>query len=183
MMSNEPEPTTGYLSDAEFEQLIKNAPLISIDLIVHSDKGELLVGKRKNEPAKGSYFVPGGRILKEEKIPQALDRLTKEELGENSKVESAQFVGVYEHFYPSNFYEISGFGTHYVVLAYEIKGRDYNFPQDGQHSEFKWMEISSIKEDAKVHQYTKNYVNLRRIRSESQYKDVATRRNAHNAML
>jgi len=33
----------------------------------------------------------------------------------------ARFLGVFEHLYPTNFTEKEDFGTHYVVLAYEIR--------------------------------------------------------------
>ena len=49
-----------------FSTVIQNTPLISIDLIVENKKGQILLGKRVNEPALGYWFVPGGRIFKDE---------------------------------------------------------------------------------------------------------------------
>ncbi len=63
------------LSDKEFMNLIKNAPLVSIDLIVKNKKDEVLLGLRKNAPAKGTWFVPGGRIGKNETLQEAFKRI------------------------------------------------------------------------------------------------------------
>jgi len=43
----------------EFAEVVKRAPLASIDLVVKNSRREMLVGLRKNEPAKGFWFVPG----------------------------------------------------------------------------------------------------------------------------
>ncbi|HGY7193620.1 TPA: NUDIX domain-containing protein, partial [Escherichia coli] len=57
-----------FLDDNAFKNIIRNTPLISIDLIIQNEKDEYLVGKRNNRPARGFWFVPGGRILKDESL-------------------------------------------------------------------------------------------------------------------
>lgn len=42
------------LNNNEFIEVVKKVPLISLDLIIPSDSGELLVGLRVNEPAANS---------------------------------------------------------------------------------------------------------------------------------
>ena len=63
-----------------FKTVVESTPLISIDLIVRNKKGEVLLGQRINRPAKGDWFVPGGRILKDESFDNAFKRLIKSEL-------------------------------------------------------------------------------------------------------
>jgi colanic acid biosynthesis protein WcaH len=72
------------LSPDDFRSVVRLAPLVSIDLIIRNVRGEVLLGLRNNEPAKGSYFVPGGIILKQERLyeafarnPQARDQLRR----------------------------------------------------------------------------------------------------------
>ena len=48
-----------------FRTVIENAPLISIDLYLIFE-GQILLGKRNNEPLKDEWFTPGGRIHKNE---------------------------------------------------------------------------------------------------------------------
>ncbi len=55
-----------------FLAVVRDAPLVSIDLVLPDDVGRLLMGLRTNEPARGSWFVPGGRILKDEPLDEAI---------------------------------------------------------------------------------------------------------------
>jgi colanic acid biosynthesis protein WcaH len=146
------------LSREELAEVVKNAPLVSIDLVVKDRQGRILVGLRTNEPAKGYWFVPGGRILKDERIAEAFERITYDELGIRPAFEEARFLGVFEHLYPNNFTEEEDFSTHYVVLAYEIRtGKAaLNLPND-QHSEYKWLSKHSRDKELNIHPYTKPY--------------------------
>ena len=60
------------LDDSVFKTIVKNTPLISIDLIIENSNSEILLGERVNRPARGCLFVPGGRIRKDETINEAL---------------------------------------------------------------------------------------------------------------
>ncbi|MHA0563545.1 NUDIX domain-containing protein, partial [Escherichia coli] len=64
-----------------FKTIVEHTPLISIDLIIRNDKGEALLGQRLNRPAQNYWFVPGGRIYKDESFEVAFKRITFEELG------------------------------------------------------------------------------------------------------
>jgi colanic acid biosynthesis protein WcaH len=90
-----------WLSDETFKSVIQHTPLISIDLIVRNEQDEVLLGKRVNAPAKDYWFVPGGRVRKNETLDDAFIRLVKEELGIESGMTraDAKFIGVFEHFY------------------------------------------------------------------------------------
>ncbi len=111
-----------WLPDQVFKTVIQSTPLISIDLVVRNEKNEVLLGKRLNAPAKDYWFVPGGRIQKDESLDDAFKRLINEELGLNLNIKRLEtnFLGVYEHFYDDNvFDELTS--THYIVLGYEIR--------------------------------------------------------------
>jgi colanic acid biosynthesis protein WcaH len=138
-----------------FKIVTAATPLISIDFIVKNKNGNILLGKRVNRPAQGFWFVPGGRVLKDEPFELAFKRLIKAELG-LSKVVST-FKGVYQHFYEDNFSE-DKFTTHYVVLAYEIYFNDkLSSLPDEQHSEYQWMSQSDLLMHNEVHTHTKWY--------------------------
>jgi len=107
------------LGPDDFAEVVRKAPLVSIDLVVKNGRNQILLGWRTNRPAKDSWFVPGARILKNERISQAFERIAKEELGLNLAYENAKLLGVFEHFYDDNFSEDDRFGTHYVVLAHD----------------------------------------------------------------
>ncbi|MDR8524433.1 GDP-mannose mannosyl hydrolase [Shewanella fidelis] len=138
-----------------FKLVVKSTPLVSIDLIVRNSEGKILLGKRANRPAKGNWFVPGGRVLKDESLEDAFNRLIIAELGLIKTTSS--FKGVYQHFYDDNFCE-EIFTTHYVVLAYEIEfnGELSSLPIE-QHTEYKWFNEKELLASDTVHMHTKWY--------------------------
>jgi len=140
-----------------FKTIVEHTPLISIDLIIRNDKGEVLLGQRLNRPAKNYWFVPGGRIFKDESFEIAFKRITFEELGYQITLDQANFLGVYEHFYNDN---VSGtdFSTHYIVHGYETQfnPQQIRLPT-AQHNSYKWFDVEALLHSTIVHQYTKNY--------------------------
>ena len=146
------------LSFEDFAEVVRKTALVSVDLVVRNSRDEILVGMRKNEPAKGYFFVPGGRILKKERISEAFERIAKNELGIEANFEGAGFLGVFEHIYSTNFTEKGDFGTHIIVLAYQLKVKeDSLYLPEEQHSEYKWLSKESMEKEARVHRYTKVY--------------------------
>jgi len=144
-----------FLDNNTFSSIIQNTPLISIDLIVKNKQGQILLGKRLNKPAQNFWFVPGGRVFKDEILSDAFTRTVKEELGINLKKDDARFYGVYEHFYDDNVFN-NDFSTHYIVLAHEIQINDIT-KTNNQHSQYKWFDKDKLLNDNNVHKYTKDY--------------------------
>lgn len=146
------------LEQSKFREVVKNAPLVSMDLIVKNQSNEVLLGLRKRSPAKSTWFVPGGRIWKDEKIDAAFRRITESEVGIALDLKNARFLGIFEHLYKENFADEPGFGTHYIVLAYEIKLlTEHPALPLIQHSDYQWMSEKHLLQDTAVHPYTKDY--------------------------
>ena len=147
------------LARPEFLDVVRLTPLISIDLIVVDDRGRVLLGRRVNRPARGTWFVPGGRIRKDESLNGAFSRIVLEELGlENVSQNTACFPGVFEHHYDDNFAGAADISTHYVVLGYMLVLRDAApIGRFEQHSDYVWMAPSELLACADVHENTKAY--------------------------
>ncbi|MDP2231485.1 GDP-mannose mannosyl hydrolase [Methylotenera sp.] len=151
------------LDTQTFKKIVADTPLVSIDLIVKRGGHEVLLGLRNNRPAQSFWFVPGGRILKNELMQTALSRIAAKELGLTSHISSGElkpvFKGAYEHMYQDCFAGDIGISTHYVVLAYRIDvPSDFALPTaDEQHTELKWWTVQDALSSNAVHQYTKNY--------------------------
>ncbi len=142
----------------KFLQIIDSAPLVSIDLIIEDQQGRVLLGRRNNRPAKDFWFVPGGRIRKNEKLKEAIKRISCDELGADIIISDAKLLGAYDHFYDDNFAGVAETNTHYVALAYKVKTTDdFSFRPDDQHSKMKWWFKDNLLNDPTVHQNTKNY--------------------------
>jgi len=144
-----------FLDKETFSTIIENAPLISIDLIVRNSEDKILLGKRVNKPALGSWFVPGGRVFKNERVEDAFKRTTENELGVNLDIKSASFKGIYQHFYDDNVFG-DEFGTHYIVMAFEI--RLTNTPMtNNQHENYMWFDEDELLTSDDVYFFVKEY--------------------------
>jgi colanic acid biosynthesis protein WcaH len=147
-----------HISEDKFACIVRYAPLPSIDLIIRDSDHRVLVGLRTNEPAKNYYFVPGGVIRKNETIELAFARILRAETGCNASLSDARFLGVFQHFYSANRFGEPSYGTHYVVLAYELQ-LDHcpAIVLDAQHSASKWMAAADLLSASDVHENTKAY--------------------------
>ena len=68
-------------------------PLPASTALVLNQEGQLLLGKRAVEPAKGAWCLPGGFVEIGESMPEASLRELKEETGLDGQIKS--FVGVF----------------------------------------------------------------------------------------
>ena len=146
-----------------FVELLRGLPLVSVDLVLVRGGTEILLGLRTNRPAQGSWFVPGGRILKDEPRADALKRVAARELGiANIAGLKPQLLGVFEHFYPDCFAGDIGVSTHYVVIAHRIDvPAGFEVPGcDNQHAELRWWPIAEAAANTDVHRYTRDYLPL-----------------------
>lgn len=146
------------MNDKDFLHIIAATPLVSIDLILRDREGNVFLGKRVNRPARDYWFVPGGRIRKNERLHEAMERISEAELGLRLTLPHAKLMGAYEHIYEDNFFGEEGVNTHYVVLAYEYHlDDDAHITLDTQHAEAKWWKPDDLLSSADVHENTKAY--------------------------
>ena len=146
------------MEDKNILEIIKATPLVSIDLVIKNPSKKVLLGKRTNRPAMGYWFVPGGRIIKNETINQALKRISKVEVGLDLSTETLSLLGAYDHIYEDNFLNVTGINTHYVALAFAVNLKQaIEVKPDEQHIALKWWGIDKLLEDPAVHLNTKAY--------------------------
>lgn len=167
VMQDTPAHRSLRLPENIFEQVVANAPLVALDLLVEDSARRILLGWRTNPPAREWWFVPGGRVCKNETLQEAFERITKEELGTCFQIDQSIFVGVYQHFYPDNFQGHPYASTHYLALAYRLWSGDKTLsPPCIQHAQYQWAEPASMVQDETVHPYTRAYFSAVR-KSES----------------
>lgn len=146
-----------FLDNKTFETVIDSTPLISLDLVVKNQQGQALLGFRTNRPAQDYWFVPGGRIQKNESMKTAFTRLCENELGLTCTIEQAKCLGPFEHFYDDSVFG-DHVSTHYVVLGYEIvvDESQLSLPTE-QHSQYQWFDVNALLTQDNVHQHSKWY--------------------------
>nr|WP_255774883.1 GDP-mannose mannosyl hydrolase [Halomonas alkalisoli] len=145
-----------WLDAATFETVVASTPLISIDFLVLNEQGEYLLGLRNNRPAQGYWFVPGGRVQKNESLDDAFKRLIRTELGIELERGAARFKGVYEHFYQDSVFAES-VSTHYIVLAYKLRLYSNVIQLDAnQHRDLLWIKPEHLNQHL-VHRHSLDY--------------------------
>ena len=148
------------LNSDSFKQLVQNGILFSIDLVVLDHQSRILVGKRVNRPAQGSWFVPGGRVYKNEPLPKAFKRICLTELGQEFDYPQAWLLGLYDHFYKDSVFG-EDISTHYVNAPYLIKlegGMKLEKLPKYQHQDYRWLSINEIEQEDIVHPYSKVFI-------------------------
>ena len=162
-----------FLNKEDFSELVQKAPLIAIDLCIIKNRC-ILLGKRLNNPAKNCFFVPGGRVLKNEKIKNTIERILEEEtsLRFRNDFYLISFLGVFEHFYNDNFLDNKDFNTHYITIAYLIEYKNLvkinPKKKSVQHSQYIWLNpLKNDNENINIHKYAMNYLDHEAIKNST----------------
>lgn len=119
-----------------YKTIIRYSPVVSNDILVEAG-GKYLLGRRINQPGRGLWWTPGGRVKKNEKLIDAVHRIMKEELG-IKKIKIEKFLGVFEFFWkPGKFGQKD---IHYVSFGFVVKPVGaFKIKLDSQHSEYRFF--------------------------------------------
>jgi colanic acid biosynthesis protein WcaH len=127
---------TGPIPEETWHDVVEHVPIVSVDLIVRH-AGGVVLGKRTNRPGRGEWFVPGGRVRKDERLDAAVHRVAEAELGVDVRIEER--LGVYEHLWDES--EFDDVATkHYLANGVVVRPRGERFAPDDQHSDLRVFE-------------------------------------------
>lgn len=146
--------SSDWIPNEDWETIVRNVPIVSVDLVVCSPDG-IVLGSRVNEPAKGEWFVPGGRVHKHERLTEAVHRLAREELNVDG-VTIRESLGAYEHLYDTT-EVVNSDGKHYLANGFvvETDKRVDDMTIDDQHGDVKAFESDAFPD---LHEYTSAYL-------------------------
>jgi ADP-ribose pyrophosphatase YjhB (NUDIX family) len=117
-----------------YRQIVRVMPISCVDLVVANDYGQVLLTKRKNEPAMGEWWFPGGRVHYLETRVQAAARKLREECGleADQLVELGTFDVIVERADDDS-------KSHAITTLYYAKvSRRQTFTLDSQNSKAEW---------------------------------------------
>lgn len=141
-----------WLPEETWETIVQHSPIVSVDLVVLADDGVVL-GKRRNEPARGEWFVPGGRVHKGERLEAAVARVGRAELG--VAVDILERIGVYEHLWEAGDVADAG-GKHHVPVAYTVRVVEGELDADDQHEVVEAFASGELPDN--LHPYVEEYL-------------------------
>lgn len=75
-----------WLSETDYNFIYSRAPRICVDLVIKTHSSVHLV-EREISPYKGKFHLPGGRVRFRESIEKAIQRIAKDEIGINVKID------------------------------------------------------------------------------------------------
>ena len=125
----------GEIPIDKYREIVDLMPIQCVDAVVIKD-GRYLLVKRDNEPLKGVFMTPGGRVLKGEKLVDAVKRKVREETG--LEVKPISVVGFYEDFYEKNELGLDLVHTTSIVFACSYIGGEVRL--DNQSSDYVWAD-------------------------------------------
>lgn len=127
-----------FLSDEDYYKFLSTMPIVCVDCLVRrKSDGKYLLVKRKNEPLKDLYWVPGGRLHKNEKLVDAVKRKMKEEIGVD--VEILKHIGYFEEFFEKTEQNAQG-GVHSISMVYLVEPKSEDIKLDDQSDDWGWFE-------------------------------------------
>lgn len=138
----------GFIQPEEYKNILEKIAIPCVDAVILIDNKFLLI-KRKNEPAKGQWWLPDGRVYKNETLKDAIKRKVKEEIGID--IEIVKKLGVDETIFGTGPF---GFGVHTINTFFFCKTINKNIKIDDHHSEYKLFD----KIDESWHNYVKNAI-------------------------
>ncbi len=127
-MKNQP-----FIPKKDFMKIQDLMPICTTDLLI-TNNGKYLIVKRKQKPALGKWWIPGGRILKNETIKESALRKARQEVG--LKCEFVKILGAYDTIFDDG---PNGVPIHAVNILCKLKSQENKINLDKNHSKYKWV--------------------------------------------
>lgn len=132
-----------------FTKIHKLMPIPCLDLVIVRN-GKILLIKRDREPAKGQYWLPGGRIFRGESLVDTAKRIAKNEVG--LSVSKLEHIGIGNLLFKEDPFG-HGCGTHTVSFIYKCHATKGTPSLDKLHTDYIWWDGKS----GKYHPYVKRF--------------------------
>jgi colanic acid biosynthesis protein WcaH len=127
--------TIGKVDKNLYKLTLDHFPIACVDVVIECNEKFLFL-KRKEKPAQGEYWFPGGRLHKNETLEDCVKRKLNEEVGIESYSLIDQ-IGTFETIFDDGPFEAQSHTInvtyHVIVKTEEIKSNDKFF------DDYKWI--------------------------------------------
>ena len=125
------------IPEQDYKKIVEQIPIVCIDAVIMNQKGQYLLIRRKNEPLLGEYWLPGGRLLKNESLHDAVLRKVSQELGIESRI--IMPLGVYEDFFDKSPLNPES-GLHTISIVFLLMAVSDDVRLDDQSDDWGWFD-------------------------------------------
>jgi len=136
-----------YIPQDLYNRILQHVPIACVDVAIVS-RGSVLLVRRNDSPAKGQWWVPGGRVRKGERMRETARRKALEEVGLDCHV--GPIIHTAETIFPDGPEGIPVHSINSCFLVYPVKdGPRSEVRLDDHHAGWKW--VSEVPSD--LHSY------------------------------
>lgn len=123
-----------------YRKIVRNMPIVCVDLLIRDSAGRILLLKRRNQPAQEQWWFPGGRVHMNESFLEAVRRKAIQECG-LTLCGDPYSLGIFELFFDEG-----GTKYHSVTNLFAANVDELSrITLDSQSKEFKWVELTEMK--------------------------------------
>ena len=128
---------SAFIPQELYHQILTHVPIACVDVAIVSHGAVLLV-RRKDPPAQGQLWVPGGRVLKNEMMRDTAIRKAREEVGIECHV--GPIIHTAETIFPDG---PSGIPVHSINSCFFMYPTDKNFSMklDHHQMDYQWVDF------------------------------------------
>ena len=121
------------------KRLYPNQPIIGVGAVIIG-KGKILLEKRKGEPGRGKWSVPGGLVELGESAEQTVKREVREET--NLEVEDPKLIDIVNSI---TLDENGKIKYHFVIVDYFVKLKGGTLKAADDAAELRWVKFSEVE--------------------------------------
>lgn len=122
-----------YIPQPLYNKILEVIPIVCVDCIIIYNHHVLFV-KRDREPLKGEWFLPGGRLHKDESLEECALRKAKEETGLDCLL--GPMVHIDSTIYP---------GVHSVNVCYLLGATHDKVTLDETSTAYNWADVENLE--------------------------------------
>jgi 8-oxo-dGTP diphosphatase len=145
------------------KRLYPDQPIIGVGAVIIRN-GEILLEKRKGEPGRGKWTIPGGLVELGEGAEQTVMREVREET--NLEVEDPKLIDVVNNV---TLDEDGRIKYHFVIVDYFVKLKGGKLKAADDAAELRWVRFSEVEKydltESFREFFKRNYERLRKLDS------------------
>ncbi|HEX9262030.1 MAG TPA: NUDIX hydrolase [Candidatus Bathyarchaeia archaeon] len=125
------------------KRLYPDQPIVGVGGVI-IDEGKILLEKRKNEPGRGKWTIPGGLVDLGEGLEQAVVREVEEETClKCAKKTSPMLIDVVDNI---DLDEDGRVKYHFVIVDYLVKVKGNEFEVASDADDLQWVPLDEVED-------------------------------------